>query len=101
CQPYSERSILKALKHAQETILEDTLQIGTNFVDKPTISFFKDKATTPPDTQLIFMDMKIQQAPFPIPPIYPGTCLLAVDERSSELVVEAKILSNQRIVPVT
>ncbi|CAG8821229.1 43506_t:CDS:2 [Gigaspora margarita] len=130
-----------------------------------------DKATPPPDTQIIFTNMKIQQAPFPIPLIYPGfgwsyevfysigSCsftrnknshtlqleklfkilkkelhffisiqrnkgknisdsliheqiyvnnfdfdiisLLEVDERSSELVVEAKILSNQRIVLVT
>ncbi|KAF0469430.1 vWA-like protein [Gigaspora margarita] len=53
-------------------ILEDTLLVVTNPVDKPTISFFSDNSTPPPNTQTIFMDMKIQQAPFLIPPIYPG-----------------------------
>ncbi|RIB10469.1 hypothetical protein C2G38_186707 [Gigaspora rosea] len=52
-------------------ILEDLL-IETNPVNKPTISFFSDNAAPPPDTQTIFKDMKIQQAPFLIPPIYPG-----------------------------
>ncbi|CAG8828756.1 7208_t:CDS:1, partial [Gigaspora rosea] len=33
---------------------------------------FSDNATPPSDTQIIFKDMKIQQAPFLIPPIYPG-----------------------------
>ncbi|KAF0432281.1 von willebrand domain-containing protein [Gigaspora margarita] len=55
-------------------ILEDTLLVETNPVDKPTvISFFSNNATPSPDAQTIFMDMKIQQAPFLIPPIYPGT----------------------------
>ncbi|CAG8485586.1 4574_t:CDS:2 [Gigaspora rosea] len=53
-------------------ILEDTLLIEINPVDKPTIGFFSDNATPPPDTQTIFKDMKIQQAPFLIPSIYPG-----------------------------
>ncbi|KAF0432273.1 von willebrand domain-containing protein [Gigaspora margarita] len=156
-------------------ILEDTLPVETNPVDKPTISFFSDNSTPPPNTQTIFTDMKIQQAPFLIPPIYPGarfivycilekgvepckeiilsaisqdarkliqdleggasfihknsrnkeknisnsliceqivklgvtynlaskyTSFIAIDERDSELVSEAKILSSQRIVPV-
>ncbi|RIB10468.1 von Willebrand factor type A domain-containing protein [Gigaspora rosea] len=53
-------------------ILEDTLPVETNPVAKPIISFFSDNTTPPPNTQTIFMDMKIQQAPFLIPPIYPG-----------------------------
>ncbi|KAF0432278.1 von willebrand domain-containing protein [Gigaspora margarita] len=53
-------------------ILEDTSPVETNPVDKPTISFFSDNSTPPPNTQTIFTDMKIQQAPFLIPPIYPG-----------------------------
>ncbi|CAG8823278.1 6802_t:CDS:1, partial [Gigaspora rosea] len=43
-------------------ILEDTLPVETNPVAKSIISFF----------QTTFTDMKIQQAPFLIPPIYPG-----------------------------
>ncbi|RIB09867.1 hypothetical protein C2G38_2107491, partial [Gigaspora rosea] len=50
----------------------DTLLIEINPVDKPTIGFFSDNATPPPDTQTIFKDMKIQQVPFLIPSIYPG-----------------------------
>ncbi|KAF0469433.1 von willebrand domain-containing protein [Gigaspora margarita] len=53
-------------------ILEDVLPIETNTVNRPTISFFSDNITPLPTIQNIFMDIKIQQAPFLIPPIYPG-----------------------------
>ncbi|RIB18087.1 hypothetical protein C2G38_2086689, partial [Gigaspora rosea] len=70
-------------------ILEDTLLIEINPVDKPTIGFFSDNATPPPDTQTIFKDMKIQQAPFLIPSIYPGArfiiyCILEKGELYNE-----------------
>ncbi|CAG8457515.1 1321_t:CDS:10 [Dentiscutata erythropus] len=55
-------------------IIEDVLpkEIESVDVDKPTISFFSDNTTPPPVTQNFFTDIKIQQAPFVIPPIYPG-----------------------------
>ncbi|CAG8656935.1 38184_t:CDS:10 [Gigaspora margarita] len=54
-------------------ILEDVLPIETNTVKRPNISFFSDNTTPLPTIQNIFMDIKIQQAPFLILPIYPGT----------------------------
>ncbi|RIB25180.1 hypothetical protein C2G38_2068169 [Gigaspora rosea] len=55
-------------------IVEDVLPMETESVDvdKPTISFFSDNTTPPPVVQNFFTDIKIQQAPFLIPPIYPG-----------------------------
>ncbi|CAG8573614.1 26220_t:CDS:2 [Dentiscutata erythropus] len=54
-------------------ILDDVSPVEIKPVDKPIISFYSDNATPPPATQDIFTDIKIQQAPFLIPPIYPGT----------------------------
>ncbi|CAG8506406.1 2686_t:CDS:10, partial [Dentiscutata heterogama] len=55
-------------------IIEDALPKETESVDvdKPTISFFSDNTAPPPVAQIFFTDVKIQQAPFVIPPIYPG-----------------------------
>ncbi|KAF0523848.1 vWA-like protein [Gigaspora margarita] len=79
---YNIDQIVEFIKSSKEKkkgytqfILEDTLLIETNSADKPIIGFFKDKATPLPDTQLIFTNIKIQQAPFLIPPIYPGLSL--------------------------
>ncbi|CAG8731634.1 16065_t:CDS:2, partial [Racocetra fulgida] len=55
-----------------DQIIDDSLPIETNTNDKPTISFYSDNTTPPPAVQNIFTDIKIQQAPFLIPPIYPG-----------------------------
>ncbi|CAG8769306.1 4661_t:CDS:2, partial [Racocetra fulgida] len=55
-----------------DQIIDDSLPIVANTTDKPTISFFSDNTTPPPAVQNIFTDIKIQQAPFLIPPIYPG-----------------------------
>ncbi|CAG8589441.1 353_t:CDS:2 [Dentiscutata erythropus] len=54
-------------------ILDDNLPTETNPVDKPIISFFSDNTTPPTTDQKIFTNIKIQQAPYLIPPIYPGT----------------------------
>ncbi|CAG8584774.1 41229_t:CDS:2 [Gigaspora margarita] len=79
-------------------ILEDSLSIETKPVNKPTssfISFFSNNAKPPPDTQTIFTDMKLQQAPFLIPPIYPGArfiiyCILEKDvEPCKEIILSA------------
>ncbi|RIA91047.1 hypothetical protein C1645_822529 [Glomus cerebriforme] len=42
-------------------------------IDKPTISFMNDRTEPPPPPLInIFTNIKIQQAPYNIPPIYPG-----------------------------
>ncbi|RIB23991.1 hypothetical protein C2G38_2139476 [Gigaspora rosea] len=55
-------------------IVEDVLPMESESVDvdKPTISFFSDNTTPPQVAQNFFTNIKIQQAPFLIPPIYPG-----------------------------
>ncbi|CAG8750895.1 18819_t:CDS:1 [Racocetra persica] len=53
-------------------IIEDSLPTETNTVNNPIISCFSNITTPPPADQNIFTDTKIQQAPFLIPPIYPG-----------------------------
>ncbi|CAG8487459.1 13095_t:CDS:2, partial [Racocetra fulgida] len=60
-----------------DQIIDDSLPIVANTTDKPTISFFSDNTTPPPAVQNIFTDIKIQQAPFLIPPIYPEITLSA------------------------
>ncbi|CAG8732958.1 14500_t:CDS:2, partial [Cetraspora pellucida] len=55
-----------------DQIIEDSLPIETNTSNKPTISFFSDNTTPPSPIKNIFTDIKIQQAPYLIPPIYPG-----------------------------
>ncbi|RIB09289.1 hypothetical protein C2G38_2108988, partial [Gigaspora rosea] len=55
-------------------IVEDVLPMESESVDvdKPTISLFSDNTTPPQVAQNFFTNIKIQQAPFLIPPIYPG-----------------------------
>ncbi|CAG8486152.1 327_t:CDS:10 [Cetraspora pellucida] len=55
-----------------DQIIEDSLPMEISTIDKPTISFFNDDTRPPPTNQDILPDIKIQQAPFLIPPIYPG-----------------------------
>ncbi|CAG8540513.1 19470_t:CDS:2 [Racocetra fulgida] len=65
-------------------------------MDKPTISFFSDNSEPPPVAQNIFTAIKVQQAPFLIPPIYPGArfivyCILEKDvEACKEIILSAK-----------
>ncbi|CAG8537383.1 5733_t:CDS:2, partial [Scutellospora calospora] len=66
-------------------------------IDRPTISIFGDNTTPPPPAvQNIFSDMKVKQAPFLIPPIYPGArfivyCILEKGvEASKEIVLNAE-----------
>ncbi|KAF0559042.1 von willebrand domain-containing protein [Gigaspora margarita] len=85
-------------------IVEDVLPMETESVDvdKPTISFFSDNATPPPVVQNFFTDIKIQQAPFLIPPIYPGVrfivyCIL---EKSVETCKEIILSANSHDGPM-
>ncbi|GBC39684.1 von Willebrand factor A domain-containing protein DDB_G0267758-like [Rhizophagus irregularis DAOM 181602=DAOM 197198] len=56
-----------------EPFEEKELDITPMEVDKPTISFMSDDNTEPPPPTLnIFTDIKVQQAPYFIPPIYSG-----------------------------
>ncbi|CAG8690386.1 43934_t:CDS:2 [Gigaspora margarita] len=85
-------------------IVEDVLPMETESVDvdKPTISFFSDNTTPPPVVQNFFTDIKIQQAPFLIPPIYPGVrfivyCIL---EKSVETCKEIILSANSHDGPM-
>ncbi|CAG8737177.1 45974_t:CDS:2, partial [Gigaspora margarita] len=71
---YNVDQIVELIKSSEEKKRDD---LGKLILLINQLSFFRDKATPPPDTQLIFTDMKIQQAPFLIPPIYPGLKLLS------------------------
>ncbi|RGB40837.1 von Willebrand factor type A domain-containing protein [Rhizophagus diaphanus] len=56
-----------------EPFEEKELDITPMEVDKPTISFMSDDNTEPPPPTInIFTDIKVQQAPYFIPPIYSG-----------------------------
>ncbi|CAG8558080.1 9226_t:CDS:10 [Funneliformis caledonium] len=65
---------------------ESTEKEVTSMVeDKPIISLYSDKTEPPPSPPSnIFTDIKVQQAPYSIPPIYPGVrfvvyCILEKD----------------------
>ncbi|CAG8486167.1 23669_t:CDS:10 [Cetraspora pellucida] len=78
-----------------DQIIEDSLPMEISTIDNPTISFFSDNTRPPPANQDILPDIKIQQAPFLIPPIYPGAryivyCILEKNvEACKEIILSA------------